>query len=112
LQFAGAFFVFSFINLVKYICVLKQDYGFRRFLTRGKTNNETRAPRKSAFDCQRQEIKDTEKCAAAMGTQRVNAVTEGIRLLKKKNWAWSKPKKSGCCEIKSYLQHLFHVAAR
>jgi hypothetical protein len=84
LQFAGAFFVFSFINLVKYICVLKQDYGFRRFLTRGKTNNETRAPRKSAFDCQRQEIKDTEKCAAAMGTQRVNAVTEGIRLLKKR----------------------------
>jgi hypothetical protein len=44
---------------------------------------KTRAPRKSAFDCQRQEIKDIEKCAAAMGTQRVNAVTEGIRLLKK-----------------------------
>ena len=61
--------------------VLKQDYGFGRFLTRGKTNNETRAPRKSAFDCQRQEIKDIEKCAAAMGTQRVNAVTD--RLLKK-----------------------------
>jgi len=77
------FFIFSFIHLIKYICVLKQDYGFRRFLTRGKTNNETRAPRKSAFDCQRQEIKDIEKCAAAMGTQRVNAVTEGIRLLKK-----------------------------
>ena len=67
---------------------------------------------KIGFRLSKQEIEDIEKCAAAMGTQRVNAVTEGIRLLKKKNWAWSKPKKSGCCEIKSYLQHLFHVAAR
>lgn len=29
------------------------------------------------------EIEDIRKCADAMGTQRVNAVVEGIRLLKK-----------------------------
>lgn len=51
---------------------------------------------KIGFRLSKQEIEDIEKCAAAMGTQRVNAVTEGIRLLKK-NWAWIKPKKSGCC---------------
>lgn len=38
---------------------------------------------KIGFRLSKQEIKDIEKCAAAMGTQRVNAVTEGIRLLKK-----------------------------
>ena len=38
---------------------------------------------KISFRLSKQEIKDIEKCAAAMGTQRVNAVIEGIRLLKK-----------------------------
>ena len=38
---------------------------------------------KIGFQLSKQEIEDIEKCAAAMGTQRVNAVTEGIRLLKK-----------------------------
>ena len=39
---------------------------------------------KIGFRLSKQEIEDIEKCAAAMGTQRVNAVTEGIRLLKKR----------------------------
>lgn len=30
------------------------------------------------------EIEDIQKCADVMGTQRVNAVVEGIRLLKEK----------------------------
>ena len=38
---------------------------------------------KIGFRLAKQEIEDIEMCAAAMGTQRVNAVTEGIRLLKK-----------------------------
>ena len=47
--------------------------------------DQQRNPRteKIGFRLSKQEIKDIEKCAAAMGTQRVNAVTEGIRLLKK-----------------------------
>lgn len=50
-----------------------------------KMGRPTDNPRteKIGFRLSKQEIKDIEKCAAAMGTQRVNAVTEGIRLLKK-----------------------------
>ena len=50
-----------------------------------KIGRPTDNPRteKIGFRLSKQEIKDIEKCAAAMGTQRVNAVTEGIRLLKK-----------------------------
>jgi len=48
-----------------------------------KMGRLTENPRteKIGFRLSKQEIKDIEKCAAAMGTQRVNAVTEGIRLL-------------------------------
>lgn len=38
---------------------------------------------KIGFRMSPSEIKDIEKCANAMGTQRVNAVVEAIRLLKK-----------------------------
>lgn len=50
-----------------------------------KMGRPTENPRteKIGFRLSKQEIKDIEKCATAMGTQRVNAVTEGIRLLKK-----------------------------
>ena len=51
-----------------------------------KMGRPTDNPRteKIGFRLSKQEIEDIEKCAAAMGTQRVNAVTEGIRLLKKR----------------------------
>lgn len=38
--------------------------------------------KKIGFRMSVQEIEDIQKCANAMGTQRVNAVVEGIRLLK------------------------------
>lgn len=40
--------------------------------------------KKIGFRMSTQEIDDIQKCADAMGTQRVNAVVEGIRLLKEK----------------------------
>lgn len=39
--------------------------------------------KKIGFRMSETEIEDIRKCADAMGTQRVNAVVEGIRLLKK-----------------------------
>lgn len=39
---------------------------------------------KIGFRMSKTEIEDIQKCADAMNTQRVNAVTEGIRLLKEK----------------------------
>lgn len=39
---------------------------------------------KIGFRMSSTEIEDIQKCADAMNTQRVNAVTEGIRLLKEK----------------------------
>ena len=39
---------------------------------------------KIGFRMSQAEIDDIEKCAAALGTQRVNAIVEGINLLKQK----------------------------
>lgn len=39
---------------------------------------------KIGFRMSPSEIEDIQKCADAMGTQRVNAIVEGIRLLKEK----------------------------
>lgn len=39
---------------------------------------------KIGFRMSPKEIEDIQKCAEAMGTQRVNAVVEGIKLLKGK----------------------------
>jgi len=46
----------------------------------------TKNPRteKIGFRMSQAEIEDIQKCADAMETQRVNAVVEGIRLLKEK----------------------------
>lgn len=46
----------------------------------------TQNPRteKIGFRMSKGEIEDIEKCADALGTQRVNAVVEGIGLLKEK----------------------------
>lgn len=40
--------------------------------------------KKIGFRMSEKEIEDIEKCANEMGTQRVNAVVEGIKLLKEK----------------------------
>lgn len=39
---------------------------------------------KIGFRMSKDEIRDIEKCSEAMHTQRINAVVEGIKLLKKK----------------------------
>ena len=51
-----------------------------------KMGSPTDNPRteKIGFRMSPTEIEDIQKCADAMNTQRVNAVTEGIRLLKEK----------------------------
>ncbi len=51
-----------------------------------KLGRPTDNPRteKIGFRMSEQELADIEKCAAAMNTQRVNAVVEGINLLKEK----------------------------
>lgn len=51
-----------------------------------KMGRPTENPRteKIGFRMSRDEIEDIQKCADAMGTPRVNAVIEGIGLLKKK----------------------------
>ena len=51
-----------------------------------KMGRPTTNPRteKIGFRLSPQEIEDIGKCAEAMGTQRANAVVEGIKLLKKK----------------------------
>lgn len=51
-----------------------------------KMGRPTENPRteKIGFRMSKIEIEDIQKCADAMNTQRVNAVTEGIRLLKEK----------------------------
>lgn len=51
-----------------------------------KMGRPTDNPRteKIGFRMSKAEIEDIEKCADAMNTQRVNAVVEGIRLLKEK----------------------------
>ena len=51
-----------------------------------KMGRPTDKPRteKIGFRMSPTEIEDIQKCADAMNTQRVNAVTEGIRLLKEK----------------------------
>lgn len=51
-----------------------------------KMGRPTDNPRteKIGFRMSQSEIEDIEKCADAMNTQRVNAVVEGIRLLKEK----------------------------
>ena len=50
-----------------------------------KLGRPTENPRteKIGFRMSPKEIADIQKCADALGTQRVNAVVEGIRLLKK-----------------------------
>nr|DAJ58124.1 MAG TPA: hypothetical protein [Caudoviricetes sp.] len=40
--------------------------------------------KKIGFRMSEKEIEDIQKCADALNTQRVNAVVEGIKLLKKK----------------------------
>lgn len=49
-----------------------------------KMGRPTDNPRtqKIGFRLSSKEVEDIERCAEAMGTQRVNAVVEGIRLLK------------------------------
>lgn len=51
-----------------------------------KMGRPTDNPRtkKIGFRMSEMEIEDIQKCADAMNTQRVNAVVEGIRLLKEK----------------------------
>lgn len=51
-----------------------------------KMGRPTDNPRteKVGFRMSLKEIEDIQKCADAMGTQRVNAVVEGINLLKEK----------------------------
>ena len=51
-----------------------------------KMGRPTENPRteKAGFRMSKQEIGDIQKCADAMKTQRVNAVIEGIKLLKEK----------------------------
>lgn len=51
-----------------------------------KMGRPTENPRteKIGFRMSPQEIKDIQKCADAMNTPRVNAVVEGVRLLKEK----------------------------
>lgn len=51
-----------------------------------KMGRPTDNPRnqKIGFRMSQAEIDDIEKCAAALGTQRVNAIVEGINLLKQK----------------------------
>lgn len=51
-----------------------------------KMGRPTDNPRteKVGFRMSPKEIEDIQKCADVMGTQRVNAVVEGIRLLKEK----------------------------
>lgn len=51
-----------------------------------KMGRPTENPRteKIGFRMSKDEIEDIQKCADAMGTQRVNAVIEGIGLLKEK----------------------------
>jgi hypothetical protein len=51
-----------------------------------KMGRPTQNPRtkKIGFRMSPKEIDDIQKCADTMGTQRVNAVVEGIELLKKK----------------------------
>ena len=39
---------------------------------------------KIGFRMSKEEIEDTQECANALNTQRVNAVVEGIKLLKEK----------------------------
>lgn len=53
-------------------------------MERKKMGRPTTNPRteKIGFRMSKAEIEDIQKCADAMGTQRVNAVVEGIRLLK------------------------------
>lgn len=55
-------------------------------LEKKKMGRPTNNPRteKIGFRMASNEIADIEKCAEAMNTQRVNAVLEGIRLLKEK----------------------------
>ena len=49
-----------------------------------KMGRPTANPRteKIGFRISKKELEDIEKCAEALGTQRVNAVLEGIKLLK------------------------------
>ncbi len=49
----------------------------------GRTTDNPRTE-KIAFRMSQAEVDDIQKCADAMGTQRVNAAVEGIRLLKKR----------------------------
>ena len=51
-----------------------------------KLGRPTTNPRtvKIGFRMSAKEVEDIQKCADAMNTQRVNAVVEGIRLLKEK----------------------------
>lgn len=51
-----------------------------------KMGRPTDNPRteKIGFRMSKEEIEDIQKCADALSTQRVNAVIEGIRLLKEK----------------------------
>ena len=51
-----------------------------------KMGRPTENPRteKIGFRMSKTEIEDIQRCADVMNTQRVNAVTEGIRLLKEK----------------------------
>ena len=51
-----------------------------------KMGRPTENPRdqKVGFRLSKKEIEDIQRCADALGTQRVNAVVEGIKLLKEK----------------------------
>lgn len=57
-----------------------------RRVEKKKMGRPTDNPRtkKIGFRMSEKEIEDIEKCADEMGTQRVNAVVEGIKLLKEK----------------------------
>lgn len=57
-----------------------------RSVEKKKMGRPTDNPRtkKIGFRMSEKEIEDIEKCANEMGTQRVNAVVEGIKLLKEK----------------------------
>lgn len=56
------------------------------FIGEKKMGRPTDNPRteKVGFRLSKQEIEDIQKCADAMGTQRVNAIVAGIELLKEK----------------------------
>ena len=58
----------------------------KEIVEKKKMGRPTDNPRtkKIGFRMSEKEIEDIEKCADEMGTQRVNAVVEGIKLLKEK----------------------------